>query len=108
MQLDVSRALALRQSGGWQQRAYPESEVGKAFGQAGQRLEAGAGLGHESQRRRGTGKVSAGMLDATGLARLVLEGAGRWGSEAAALGRAGGVRAKGTLRAPAGGRAGQH
>lgn len=55
--------------------AYPESEVGQALGQAGQRLEPGAGLGDEGERRRGAGKVSAGILDALGLALRVLEGA---------------------------------
>jgi hypothetical protein len=57
------------------ERAYPECEVGKTLGQAGQRLVAGACLGHERQRRRGTRKVSAGKLEALGLAGLVLEGA---------------------------------
>lgn len=55
--------------------AYPESEVGKALGQAGQRLEARAGLCDKGQCRRRAGKVSAGVLDALGLAGLVLEGA---------------------------------
>jgi hypothetical protein len=55
---------------GW---AYAEGKVGEALGQAGERLVAGAGLGYESQRRGGAGKVPAGELDALGLARLVLE-----------------------------------
>jgi hypothetical protein len=54
-------------------RAYPESEVGKALGQAGQRLEARAGLCNQRERRRRARKVSAGKLDALGLAGLVLE-----------------------------------
>jgi hypothetical protein len=54
-------------------RAYPECEVGKALGQARQRLVARAGLCNQRERRRGAGKVSAGELDALGLAGLVLE-----------------------------------
>ena len=53
--------------------AYPESEVGQALGQARQRLEAGTSLGDESKRRRRTSEVPAGVLDALGLAGLVLE-----------------------------------
>jgi hypothetical protein len=81
--------------------AYPESEVGKTLGQAGQRLK-------QRKCRRGPRKVSAGVLDALGLAGLVLEGARSWGSEAAALGWADGLLAGCTLRAPAGGRSGEH
>ena len=54
--------------------AYPESEVGKTLGQAGQRLEARACLCNQGERRRRPRKVSAGILDALGLARLILEG----------------------------------
>ena len=61
-QLGVSKALA-----------YSECEVGKALGQAGQRLEPRAGLGDEREGRGRAGKVSAGKLDALGLAGLVLE-----------------------------------
>ena len=55
--------------------AYPESEVGEALGQAGQRLVSRACLRNQGERRRRAGKVSAGELDALGLAGLVLEGA---------------------------------
>ena len=55
--------------------SYPESEVGKTLGQAGQRLEARAGLCDQGKCRGRAGKVSAGVLDALGLAGLVLEGA---------------------------------
>ncbi len=54
--------------------AYPEGEVGETLGQAGQRLEACSGFGDEGQRRGRAGKVSAGVLDALGIARLILEG----------------------------------
>jgi hypothetical protein len=86
--------------------AYPESEVGKSLGQAGQRLEPRACLCNQRKRRRRPRKVSAGVLDALCLAGLVLEGARSWACEAAALGRADGVGC--TLRAPAGGRSGEH
>jgi hypothetical protein len=88
--------------------AYPEREVGEALGQAGERLEARASLCDQRERRRGPCKVAAGVLDALGLAGLVLEGAGRGRCEPAALRRAEGLQAGGSLRAPAGGRAGEH
>jgi hypothetical protein len=90
--------------------AYPECEVGKTLGQAGQRLEPRACLCNQRQCRRRAGKVSAGVLDALGLARLVLERARSWRCETAALrlGLAECLLAGGSLRAPAGGRAGEH
>lgn len=54
--------------------AYPESEVGKTLGQAGQGLVARSCLCDQSKSRRRASKVSAGELDALGLAGLVLEG----------------------------------
>lgn len=54
--------------------AYAEGEVGEALGQARQRLEPGAGLCNKGEGGGGAGKVSAGELDAAGLARLILEG----------------------------------
>jgi len=89
--------------------AYPECEVGKALGEAGQRLEARAGLGDEGERGRGPRKVSAGELDALGLAGLVLEGARGGRCEAPSLCRPEGVLGTGgTLGAPAGGGAREH
>ena len=88
--------------------AYPESEVGKTLGQAGQRLEPRAGLCNQRECRRWARKVSAGVLDALCLTGLVLEGARSWGSQSAALGWADGLLAGCTLRAPAGGRSGEH
>lgn len=89
---------------GW--GAYAEGEVGEALGQAGQRLVSRASLCDQSQRRRGAGKVPAGELDALGLAGLVLEGARGRGREPALLRRR--ELAGSSLRAPAGGCAGQH
>lgn len=57
----------------WCLMAYPESEVGKTLGQAGQRLVPRSCLRHQRKGRRGASKVSAGKLDALGLAGLVLE-----------------------------------
>lgn len=54
--------------------AYPECEVGEALGQAWQRLEACASLRNEGEGGSWAGKVSAGKLDALGLAGFVLEG----------------------------------
>lgn len=54
--------------------AYPECEVAETLGQAGQRLEARACLCNQRKRRRRPRKVSAGKLDALGLAGLVLKG----------------------------------
>jgi hypothetical protein len=88
--------------------AYPESEVGKTLSQAGQRLEPRACLCNQRKCRGRPRKVSAGVLDALCLAGLVLKGARSWGCEAAALGRADGLLAGCTLRAPAGGRSGEH
>ena len=92
-----------------QAMAHPECEVGKALGQAGQRLEARAGLCNERERRRRARKVSAGVLDALGLAGLVLEGArGGRCEPPALLALAEGLLAGSSLGAPAGGRAGEH
>jgi hypothetical protein len=88
--------------------AYPECEVGEALGQAGQRLVAGARLCNQRERRRGACEVAAGELDALGLAGFILERARGGRCEAAALRRAEGLLAGGTLGAPAGGRAGEH
>lgn len=54
--------------------AYPEREVGQALSQAGQGLVAGASLCDQGEGRGRASKVSAGELDALGLAGLVLEG----------------------------------
>lgn len=54
--------------------AYAEGEVGEALGQARQWLEPGASLCNEGEGGSRAGKVSAGELDAAGLARLILEG----------------------------------
>jgi hypothetical protein len=53
--------------------AYPEREVGKTLGQAGQRLVPRSCLGDERKSGRRPSKVAAGELDALGLAGLVLE-----------------------------------
>jgi len=88
--------------------AYPESKVGQALGQAGQRLVPRAGLCDQRECRRRPGKVSAGVLDSLCLAGLVLERARGRGSEAAVLAGAHDLLAGCTLRAPAGGRSGEH
>jgi hypothetical protein len=109
MPLAVSAAL-LQQLGVMQIMvlAYPECEVGKTLGQTRKRLVPRSCLGDERESGGRPSKISAGELDALGLAGLILERSRCWRCESSALGLAEGLLMGSTLGAPAGGRAGEH